>query len=73
MYIAQEEVVVTFSLPLPLPPSPFPPPPQFVRRQVSMLKQGVASLEGMLPAIEKKMSGLHSDLQQVLLDFAGLK
>lgn len=29
---------------------------QFVRRQVSMLKQGVASLEGMLPTIEKKMS-----------------
>ena len=29
---------------------------QFVRKQVSMLKQGVASLEGMLPTIEKKMS-----------------
>lgn len=29
---------------------------QFVRRQVAMLKQGVASLEGMLPVIEKKMS-----------------
>jgi hypothetical protein len=28
----------------------------FVRRQVAMLKQGVASLEGMLPTIEKKMS-----------------
>ena len=31
-------------------------PSQFVRKQVSMLKQGVASLEGMLPTIEKKMS-----------------
>jgi hypothetical protein len=31
----------------------------FVRKQVSMLKQGVASLEGMLPTIEKKMSESH--------------
>ena len=34
---------------------------QFVRRQVSMLKQGVASLEGMLPTIEKKMSKAPQD------------
>ena len=40
---------------------------QFVRRQVAMLKQGVASLEGMLPTIEKKMS--ESSLVLCLMDY----